>query len=42
MEKIIENVAVDEEWVVLIKNAKKMGISMDEIRQFLKDTGQKA
>ncbi|MFC4023869.1 anti-repressor SinI family protein [Oceanobacillus longus] len=42
VEKIIEKVAVDEEWVVLIKHAKKIGISMDEIRQFLNDTGHKA
>lgn len=27
---------LDKEWVVLIKEALKMGITMEEIRQFLK------
>ncbi len=38
----MENVAVDEEWVALIIDAKKMGIPLEEIRQFLTSSGQKA
>ncbi|WP_010647652.1 anti-repressor SinI family protein [Oceanobacillus massiliensis] len=42
MEKTIDNVAVDQEWVLLIKNAKRLGLTMEEIRQFLLGAGQKA
>ncbi|KAB7707423.1 DNA-binding anti-repressor SinI [Bacillus aerolatus] len=27
---------VDQEWIVLMKEAKNLGISMEEIREFLK------
>ncbi|WP_249871332.1 anti-repressor SinI family protein [Oceanobacillus saliphilus] len=42
MEKIIDNVAVDEEWVSLIKDAKKLGLTLEEVRHFLNSTVQKA
>lgn len=40
MEKAIDNLAVDEEWIMLIKNAKNLGISVEEIREFLKGLEQ--
>ncbi|MCT1904344.1 anti-repressor SinI family protein [Oceanobacillus sojae] len=35
MKKKIENVVLDQEWITLIKEAKKLGLSLDEVRQFL-------
>ncbi|WP_087972557.1 anti-repressor SinI family protein [Oceanobacillus rekensis] len=40
MEKTLDNLAVDEEWIMLIMNAKHLGISVEEIREFLNSTGK--
>ncbi|MEK4029883.1 anti-repressor SinI family protein [Pseudobacillus sp. FSL P4-0506] len=31
-----DQVSVDREWIVLIKEAKELGISLQEVRDFLK------
>ncbi|PAE28561.1 hypothetical protein CHI07_12695 [Paenibacillus sp. 7884-2] len=41
MDKVIEIVAFDQEWITLIKSAKKLGISLEEVRQFLNSTSKK-
>ncbi|WP_339227310.1 anti-repressor SinI family protein [Oceanobacillus sp. FSL K6-2867] len=41
MEKVIEIVAFDQEWISLIKSAKKLGISLEEIRHFLNSASTK-
>jgi DNA-binding transcriptional MerR regulator len=38
MEKSIDNLEVDEEWIMLIMNAKNLGISVEESREFLNST----
>ncbi|NAP01169.1 DNA-binding anti-repressor SinI [Halomonas sp. MG34] len=38
MEKIVEKLSLDGEWIELIKRAKNLGITTEEIRQFLKQT----
>lgn len=35
------NIAIDEEWVNLMENAKKIGLSIEEVREFLRREGQK-
>ncbi len=35
VKKKIENVVLDQEWITLIKEAKNLGLSLDEVRQFL-------
>ncbi|GGP14001.1 anti-repressor SinI family protein [Oceanobacillus neutriphilus] len=35
VKKKIENVVLDQEWITLIKEAKKLGLSLEEVRQFL-------
>ncbi|WP_156960099.1 anti-repressor SinI family protein [Oceanobacillus manasiensis] len=38
MEKIVEQVSLDGEWVELIKRAKNLGMTTEEIRQFLQQS----
>ncbi|MFD2629184.1 anti-repressor SinI family protein [Oceanobacillus kapialis] len=38
MEKIVEQVSLDREWVELIKRAKHLGMTPEEIRQFLQQS----
>nr|WP_130859514.1 anti-repressor SinI family protein [Gracilibacillus phocaeensis] len=35
VEKRLENVLLDHEWIGLIKEAKKQGLSLKDVRQFL-------
>lgn len=42
MKKIIENAAYDQEWISLIIEAKKLGIPLHEIRQFLDSANEKS
>jgi DNA-binding transcriptional MerR regulator len=37
MEKTVDRVVVDEEWLVLITKAKNLGITIEEIRMFLEE-----
>jgi DNA-binding transcriptional MerR regulator len=37
MEKTADRVVVDEEWLLLIAKAKNLGITIEEIRMFLKE-----
>lgn len=39
MEKTVENAVVDQEWVMLIQSAKNLGMTIEEIRQFLLKEG---
>ncbi|WP_084138989.1 anti-repressor SinI family protein [Halalkalibacter okhensis] len=32
----LSNIVLDQEWVRLVAEAKKMGLTMDEIRNFLR------
>ena len=44
-EKSVENmvnIAIDKEWVNLVENAKKIGLTIEEVREFLRREGQKA
>lgn len=42
MEKIIKNAAYDQEWITLMIEAKKLGISLHEIRHFLDSANEKS
>ncbi|GGP17035.1 anti-repressor SinI family protein [Oceanobacillus neutriphilus] len=42
MKKIIENAAYDQEWITLMIEAKKLGISLHEVRQFLNSANEKS
>ncbi|MCT1905181.1 anti-repressor SinI family protein [Oceanobacillus sojae] len=42
MKKIIENAAYDQEWITLMIEAKKLGISLHEVRQFLDSANEKS
>ncbi|MFC3041516.1 anti-repressor SinI family protein [Virgibacillus xinjiangensis] len=35
MEKVMEDTAIDQEWLELIKEAKLQGLSTDQFRAFL-------
>ncbi|RHW29411.1 DNA-binding anti-repressor SinI [Oceanobacillus profundus] len=37
----MEIVAFDQEWITLIKSAKKLGISLEEVQQFLNSASKK-
>ncbi|WP_246187644.1 anti-repressor SinI family protein [Ornithinibacillus caprae] len=37
MEKVVESTKLDYEWVELIKEAKEIGMTVDEVRLFLKE-----
>ncbi|MFS0750786.1 anti-repressor SinI family protein [Oceanobacillus sp. 1P07AA] len=41
MDKTLHSVKVDQEWVRLIKQAKELGLTIEEIRQFIMITGHK-
>ncbi|MFD2044974.1 anti-repressor SinI family protein [Ornithinibacillus salinisoli] len=40
MEKIIENVKLDCEWVELMKEARSIGMTVEEVRLFLSEAQQ--
>ncbi len=35
----IDNIAIDSEWLKLIQEAKKIGLSYDQIKSFLQQAG---
>lgn len=37
MQDTVKQVSLDYEWVTLIKKAKTLGISMEEVREFLQE-----
>ncbi|MCM3741844.1 anti-repressor SinI family protein [Oceanobacillus luteolus] len=39
---MVERVKLDEEWILLIKAAKNLGVSIEEIREFLNTTKKNA
>ncbi|WP_407271282.1 anti-repressor SinI family protein [Radiobacillus sp. PE A8.2] len=39
MVKAMEDIVLDQEWVLLIKEAKNIGLSAEEIRLFLSNEG---
>ncbi|GEN88744.1 anti-repressor SinI family protein [Oceanobacillus sp. FSL W8-0428] len=42
VKKKIENVVFDREWITLIKEAKKLGLSLEEVRKFLNHIREKS
>ncbi|PXY55186.1 anti-repressor SinI family protein [Virgibacillus profundi] len=41
MEKTAENITLDREWIKLMMEAKTLGLTVDEVRLFLAETGGK-
>lgn len=41
MKRKIKNEMLDQEWIALIAEAKKQGMSLEEIRQFLDKASKK-
>lgn len=42
MEKMTEIIALDYEWISLMKQAKAQGLTIEDIRLFLSGTGEAA
>ncbi|MBM7551447.1 DNA-binding anti-repressor SinI [Thalassobacillus pellis] len=41
MTRVTEDERLDDEWIVLIKEAKQLGLSIEEIEVFIKKEGKK-
>ncbi|WP_231514770.1 anti-repressor SinI family protein [Oceanobacillus salinisoli] len=42
MSELVKDLTLDSEWVTLIKEAKNLGMTIDEVRTFLKDEKEEA